>query len=337
VKQALGELAEQVGVPAAAAALGVPRSTAYRWRKPAVYGPRRPRPKPRRALSAAERAKVLEVLHSERFVDKAPATIHSMLLDDNEYLCHPRTMYRILADEGEVRERRDQLRHPTYTRPELLATAPNQVWTWDVTWLRGPAKYVYYRLYVILDLYSRFNPGWMLAHEESGELAAKLIREACQRHRIIPGSLKLHADRGSVQKGKTVKQMLADLDVVPSFSRPRVSNDNPFSEAQFHTMKYGPEFPNSFASFEQARAFCRRFFHWYNHEHRHSGIAYLTPADVFLGRAEEIIEQRKHVMHDAMLRTPERFVAGAPKVHGLPKAVWINPPENRAEVELGLP
>lgn len=335
--QGIDELAPEVGVTVACNALGVPRSTGYRWRRPPLHGPPRPRPTPPRALSEAERADVLAELHCERFVDKAPATVHATLLDENKYLCHPRTMYRILASEREVRERRNQLRHPKHTRPELLATAPNQVWTWDVTWLRGPVKYTYYPLYVILDLYSRFNPGWMLAHEENGELAAKLILETCRRQGIEPGTLTTHADRGPVPKGKTVKQLLVDLDIAPSFSRPRISNDNPFSEAEFRTMKYCPMFPERFEDFEHAREFCRKFFRWYNEEHRHSGIAYLTPANVHHGRAQKILEQRQAAMDGAFSRTPERFVAGPPKVPGLPKAVWINPPESRAEIELGLP
>lgn len=335
--QGIDELAPEIGVSRACNALGVPRSTGYRWRRPPLHGPPRPRPTPPRALSEAERAEVLEELHSERFVDKAPATVHATLLDENKYLCHPRTMHRILASEREVRERRNQLRHPKYARPELLATAPNQVWTWDVSWLRGPVKYTYYPLYVILDLYSRFNPGWMLAHEENGELAAKLIRETCRRQGIEPGMLTTHADRGPVPRGKTVKQLLVDLEIAPSFSRPRVSNDNPFSEAEFRTMKYCPMFPESFEDFEHAREFCLQFFRWYNEEHRHSGIAYLTPADVHHGRAQKLLEQRQAAMDGAFSRTPERFVAGPPKVPGLPKAVWINPPENRAEIELGLP
>jgi putative transposase len=338
VKVALEELAQDVGIAAASDALGVPRSTAYRWRLPPQYGPPRPRPKPPRALSETERIEVIETLHSERFIDKSPTTVHATLLDDNEYLCHPRTMYRILASEGEIRERRDQLRHPKFARPELIATAPNQVWTWDVTWLRGPTKYLYYPLYVIIDLFSRFNPGWMLAHKENGELAAKLIRETCQRQGVEPGTLTTHADRGPVPKGKTVKQMLQDLDITRSFSRPRVSNDNPFSESQFRTMKYCPEFPDRFdGGFDHAREFCHDFFFRYNQEHRHSGIAYLTPADVHYGRADEVLAQRQLVMDRAFARNPQRFVAGPPKLPILPKAVWINPPENRDEIELSLP
>jgi putative transposase len=280
---------------------------------------------------------VLDTLCSERFVDQAPPTVHAKLLDeDQRYLCHPRTMYRILDAEKAVRERRAQRHHPAYKKPELLATGPNQVWTWDVTWLRGPVKYTYYPLYVIIDLYSRFNPGWMLAHEENGDLAAKLIRDTCERQGIEPGSLTIHADRGPVPRGKTVKQLVVDLGVVRSFSRPSVSNDNPFSEAEFRTMKYGPTYPNRFEGYEHARDFCREFFSWYNDEHRHSGRAYFTPADVHHGRVPETLAQRQHVMDKAFARHPERFTGGAPKVPAPPKAVWINPPENRAEIEISL-
>ncbi len=277
------------------------------------------------------------MLCSERFVDQAPVTVHAKLLDEDQlYLCHPRTMYRILAAERATRERRSQRQHPKYKKPELIATGPNQVWTWDVTWLRGPVKYSYYPLYVILDLFSRFNPGWMLAHEENGGLAVKLIHETCDRQGIEPGSLTIHADRGPVPKGKTVKQLLQDLDIIRSFSRPRVSNDNPFSEAEFRTMKYGPNFPNRFHSYEHARDFCRDFFPWYNDEHRHSGLAYFTPADVHYERIPELLAQRQEVLDDAFVRHPERFAGGHPQVPAPPRAVWINPPENHAEIELGL-
>lgn len=336
MKAALEELTPHVGVKAACDALAVPRSTGHRWRRPPLEGPRRPRAIPPRALTEPERAKVLEVLHSERFVDAAPATVHATLLDEDEYLCHSRTMYRILASSGEVRERRDQAVHPKYARPELLATAPKQVWTWDVTWLRGPVKYSYYPLYATLDLFSRLCPGWMLAHEENGELASKLIRETCRRQGIEPRTLTVHADRGAVPKGKTLQRLCATLEITRSFSRPRVSNDNAFQESKFHTLKSHPDFPNRFESFEHAREFCTTFFDWYNNDHRHSGIAYLTPADVHYGRAPELLAQRQAAMNEAFARHPERFVAGPPKVPALPKAVWINPPENRAEIELGL-
>jgi len=321
----------------ACGALGIPRSTGYRWRQPPVYGPRRPHPRPPRALRDDEREEVLSLLCSDRFVDEAPTTVCAKLLDEDErYLCHPRTMYRILKAEKATRERRPQRHHPKYAKPELLATGPNQVWTWDVTWLRGPVKYTYYPLYVIIDLFSRFNPGWMLAHEENGELAAKLIRDTCERQGIDPGTLKLHADRGAVPKGKTVKQLLIDLDITRSFSRPRVSNDNPFSEAEFRTMKYGPEYPDRFDGYDHARAFCQRFFPCYNNDHRHSGLAYFTPTDVHYGRVPELLARRQAAMDQAYARTPERFPAGAPRVHAPPTAVWINPPENRDKIEIGL-
>lgn len=337
MSEPLADLAASVGMKAACEALDVPRSTGYRWAAPRQHGPRPRRPRPARALSDEQRAEVLNLLYSERFVDDAPTTVCARLLDeDQRYLCHPRTMYRVLASQNASRERRVQRRHPQYTKPELLATGPNQVWTWDVTWLRGPDKYVHYPLYVVIDLYSRFNPGWMLAHEENGDLAAKLIRETCAKQGIDRGSLTIHADRGPVPKGKTVKQALLDLDVAQSFSRPRVSNDNPFSEAEFRTLKYGPDFPDRFDGFEHAREFCQRFFPWYNDEHRHSGLAYFTPSDVHHGRAPARLAERQAVMDEAFTRTPERFPAGPPCVAGPPPAVWINPPENRAEIELGL-
>lgn len=277
------------------------------------------------------------MLCSERFVDQAPTTVHAKLLDeDQRYLCSPRTMYRVLEPVQATSERRAVRQHPTYAKPELLATGPNQVWTWDVTWLRGPVKYKYYPLYVIVDLFSRLNPGWMLAHNENGDHAVKLIRETCERQGIDPGTLTIHADRGPVPRGKTVKQLLIDMDITPSFSRPRVSNDNPFSEAQFRTMKYGPEYPDRFAGYEDAHKFCRRFFPWYNEDHRHSALAYFTPADVHYGRVSELLARRQAAMDQAYARTPERFSAGPPRVHAPPKTVWINPPENRDQIELGL-
>lgn len=318
-------------------AVGIPRSTGYRWMQPPVYGPQKRRPSPPRALSADERTEVLSELYSERFVNQAPTTICAKLLDeDGRYLCSSRTMYRILEADSATVERRAVRRHPSYAAPELLATGPNQVWTWDVTWLRGPVKYKYYPLYVILDLFSRFNPGWMLAHEESGEHATKLIRETCERQGIDPGTLTVHADRGPVPAGKTVKQLFIDMDIAPSYSRPRVSNDNPFSEAEFRTMKYGPEYPDRFAGFDDAHSFCRRFFPAYNNDHRHSGLAYFTPADVHYGRVPDVLARRQAAMDLAYARTPERFPAGPPRVKAPPKAVWINPPEDRDQIELGL-
>jgi putative transposase len=266
------------------------------------------------------------MLHSERFVDRAPAQVVATLLDDEQYLCSVRTMYRILAARGEVHERRQRLVHPTYQRPELVATAPNQVWSWDLTKLRGPAKWTYFHLYVLLDLFSRFVVGWMLARQESGVLARRLIAESCERQGIEPGQLTIHADRGSAPASKTVAQLLADLGVERSHSRPHVSNDNPFSESQFATVKGHPAFPDRFASYEHAHGFCRRLFPWYNTEHRHSGIAYLTPEMVHTGRAPLVLAQRAKVLDAAYAAHPERFVRRPPKPLALPESVWINPP-----------
>lgn len=335
--KSVSELGPQVGLGDACEALGVPRSTGYRWHQPPVQGCKSPRPRPIQALTNDERQEVLDVLCSERFLDQAPTTVHARLLDeDQRYLCHPRTMYRILHGAKAVRERRPQAKHPTYAKPELLATAPNQVWSWDVTWLRGPTKHLHYPLYVIVDLFSRYNPGWLLGHEETGDLAKQLITETCTRQQIDPGTLTLHADRGPVPKGKTVKQLLIDLEITRSLNRPRVSNDSPFSEAEFRTLKYGPGYPSRFNDFDHARDFCKRFFAWYNNEHRHSGIAYFTPADVHHGRADDLLVRRQAVMDEAYARSPERFSGRAPRVPAPPKAVWINPPENRSEIELGL-
>lgn len=310
-------------------ALGVSRATFYRLRRPGASESsrrRERRPPPPRALGAEERARVVEVLHSERFVDRAPAQVVATLLDEQQYLCSVRTMYRILEARGEVQERRRRLVHPAYQRPELVATAPNQVWSWDLTKLRGPAKWTYFHLYVLLDLFSRFVVGWMLARHESGVLARRLIAESCARQEIEPGQLTIHADRGSAPASKTVAQLLADLGVERSHSRPHVSNDNPFSESQFATVKGHPAFPDRFASFEHAHGFCRSFFPWYNTEHRHSGIAYLTPQMVHTGRAPLVLAERAKVLDAAYAAHPERFVRRPPKPLTLPEAVWINPP-----------
>jgi putative transposase len=313
-------------------ALGVSRATFYRHqRKEAPESSRRrERRPPPRALCSEERARVVEVLHSERFADRAPAQVVATLLDEEKYLCSVRTMYRILAARGEVHERRRRLVHPAYQRPELVATAPNQVWSWDLTKLRGPVKWTYFHLYVLLDLFSRFVVGWMLARHESGTLARRLIAESCERQEIEPGELTIHADRGSAPASKTVAQLLADLGVERSHSRPHVSNDNPFSESQFATVKGHPEFPDRFASFEHAHDFCRNFFPWYNTEHRHSGIAYLTPEMVHTGQAARVLAQRTKVLDAAYAAHPERFVRRPPKPPALPEAVWINPPRGTA-------
>jgi putative transposase len=326
--QAARELAAEVGTAPACQALGVSRATFYRRQAdprqavlPAAAAHHSPR-----ALTNEERQAVLDVLHEDRFVDRAPAAVYAQLLDENRYLCSIRTMYRLLADAQEVRERRNQLRHPTYRKPELLATAPNQVWSWDITKLLGPAKWTYYYLYVILDIFSRYVVGWMLAHCESADLARRLIRESCLKHDIVPEQLTLHSDRGPSMQSLTVAQMLACLGVVKSHSRPHVSNDNPFSESQFKTLKYRAEFPDRFSSFEETHVFCGKFFPWYNDEHYHSGLGLLTPAMIHFGRAEEVLAVRQRALLAAYEAHPERFVHQAPKPKGPPTEVWINPP-----------
>ena len=314
-----------MGISAACRGLGVARATFARRQAPALQtcAPSRKSP---RALSPGERDTVLSVLHSDRFVDCAPAEIVATLLDEGTWLCSVRTMYRILKKHGEARERRDQLRHPSYAAPELLATGPNQVWSWDITKLRGPVKWTYFHLYAILDIFSRYTVGWMVAPRESATLAKKLIGETCARQEIASGELTIHADRGSSMKSKPLALFLADLGVTKSHSRPYVSDDNPFSESQFKTLKYRPAYPDRFGSIEDARAWCRAFFSWYNTEHRHSGIGMLTPEDVHYGRAPEVLAARAVVLKAAYAAHPERFVLRAPEPGPLPTAVWINPP-----------
>lgn len=324
-------LAPRVGQAAACRALGMPRASWYRNLQPVVVPAERPTPA--RALPPAERQAVLDQLHLERFRDKAPAEVFTTLLDEGVFLCSVSTMYRILAESGEVRERRDQLRHPTYQKPELLATAPNQVWSWDITKLLGPAKWTYFYLYVILDIFSRYVVGWMVADGESAELAKRLIGDSCNKQGIVAGQLHLHADRGSSMTSKPVAFMLADLGVTKTHSRPHVSDDNPYSESQFKTLKYRPEFPDRFGSIQDARAFCQHFFRWYNGEHHHSGIAMLTPEMLHYGQAEEIVQQRQEVLNQAYARNPERFVRACPKQPLPPTAAWINPPVARPASE----
>jgi putative transposase len=314
-----------LGIAPTCAVLGLPTATYYRRTKPQPTP--RQRPSPPRALPTAERAAVLEVLHEPQFVDQAPAQVYAQLLDAERYLCSERTMYRILDENHEVRERRDQLRHPHYTAPELLATAPNQVWTWDITKLLGPAKWTYFYLYVIIDIFSRYVVGWLVAHHESAALARKLIEQSCRRQGITPGQLTLHADHGPAMTSKSVALLLSDLAVTKTHSRPYVSNDNPFSEAQFKTMKYRPEFPERFGSIQDSRRFGHVFFPWYNTEHHHSGLGLLTPHEVHYGLAEKRVEARGRVLAAAYAAHPERFVAGQPRPPALPIEVWINKPK----------
>ena len=319
------ELAPQVGVEPACRALGVSRATFYRRKRP-TPGHQQPRPTPARALCDAERERVMDALTSPRFVDRSPAEIFATLLDEESYLCSERTMYRILAAMQPVRERRNQREHPAYTKPELIATGPNQVWSWDITKLLGPKKWTYYYLYVLLDIYSRYAVGWMVADRENSTLAGNLIEETCNKQGVQPEILTLHSDRGSPMTSKCTAQLLADLGVTRSLSRPQVSDDNPFSEAQFKTLKYHPGFPGRFEGIDHATGYCRSFFPWYNTEHRHGGIAMLTPDVVHHGRAIEAIAQRQRILEAACATHPERFVRGIPKASPLPEAVWINPP-----------
>ena len=321
------DASEHASVAAICDALEVNRASYYRWLRP-LHGVHRRREVPR-ALSEAERAEVLEVLHEERFVDKSPGQVVATLLDEKRYLCSERTMYRLLDSAAEVRERRDQRQHPAYTVPELLAERPNELWSWDITKLPGPAKWTYFNLYVILDVFSRFVVGWMVAERESAALAEKLITETCQRQNITPGRLTIHADRGAAMTSKQVAHLLADLGVTKTHSRPHVSNDNPFSEAQFKTLKYMPAFPQRFGCIQDARAFLTAFFAYYNHEHHHSGIAMLTPHQLHNGLAASVQTQRKEVLRTAYGAHPERFVRGEPTVREPPKAVWINPPSSQ--------
>jgi len=319
------DLAQHVGVAPACRALGVAPATYYRSVRP-QHGPQQPRKTPARALAPIERERVREVLYESRFVDRSPGEIVATLMDEGRYLCSERTMYRLLAEDTARPERRAQLRHPAYSKPELVATMVNQVWSWDITKLLGPQKWTYYYLYVLIDLFSRYVVGWMVAERENASLAGNLIAESCIKQDVKPETLTLHSDRGSPMTAKCTAQLLADLAVTQSLSRPRVSDDNPFSEAQFKTLKYHPGFPGRFDNLAHAIDYCRDFFPWYNQDHRHSGIAMLTPADVYFGRAKTILAQRQRVLQRAYDKHPERFVSGQPQPVILPDAVYINPP-----------
>jgi putative transposase len=323
------ELAQTVGVSAACQILNIPRSSLYRLRQPERREPAAGggRPKPARSLSDKEREEVRTVLNSERFQDQSPREVYAALLDEGEYLCHWRTMYRVLDEHKEVQERRNQLRHPIYVKPELLATGPNQLWSWDITKLRGPVTWTYYYLYVIVDVYSRYVVGWLLADQESAELAEALITAAYAKQQIKPGQLTIHADRGSAMTAKSIALLMSDLEVNKSHSRPYVSDDNPYSEAQFRTLKYSPGYPDRFDSLADAHHWCQGFFTWYNQEHHHTSLCLLTPADVHYGRADEKLAQRYEVLLQAYEVHPERFVNGPPTTPKLAKAVWINPPK----------
>jgi putative transposase len=316
-----------LGVAPTCQALAVPRASYYRWQHPPVQeaSPVRSRRLPR-ALPPEERQHVLALLHDERFADLPPAEVYATLLDEGKYVCSIRTMYRVLQENAQVHERRRQLRHPRYAAPELLATGPNQLWSWDITKLKGPAKWTYFYLYVILDVFSRYVVGWMAALQESATLAQRLIEETCARQGVARDTLTLHADRGPAMLAKSVALLLADLGVTQTHSRPHVSNDNPYSESQFKTLKYHPEFPDRFGSLQDARSFLLDFFQWYNTQHHHGGLGLLTPWDVHHGRAATRLAEREATLRAAFAATPERFVRGVPTPPALPQAVWINKP-----------
>lgn len=324
----MNELAASIPLVQACPALRVPRSTFYRRQKPALLPPK-PKAKPPspRGLTTLEQETILGLLNSERFQDHAPRQVYATLLDEGIYVCHWSSMYRILAANQQLSERRNQLVHPAVAKPALVACAPNQVWSWDITKLLGPTKHTFYYLYVILDVYSRYVSGWLLAERECEELAKQLVRETCEKQNIPLGQLTLHADRGSAMTAQPLALLLSDLGVTKSHSRPRVSNDNPYSEAQFKTMKYRPDYPECFASLQQARAWAQCFFQWYNHEHKHSALHLLTPAVVHYGHAPSVLRARHAVRQQAYATHPERFVKGPPTLASLPPEVWINRPQ----------
>jgi len=318
------ELGGKEGVAQACRMLGVSRSSLYRARKPQADPA--PRPTPPRALSAEEKTLVRGVLNSERFYDSAPRQVYATLLDeDGVYLCHWRTMYRVLQEHAEVHERRKQREHPKRVKPELRATGPNQIWSWDITQLKGADRYYY--LYKVVDVFSRYVVGWMLAGHESGELAKKLIAVTCSTQGIQAHQLTLHADRGSAMRAKTLKEMLKQLGIAESHSRPYTPTDNPYSEAQFKTMKYRPNYPGEFSGITEARRWVRGFVQWYNHEHHHTGLALLTPATVHHEQVAQVMEQRQRTLTAAYAAHPGRFVSGPPTPRDLPQEVWINQPQ----------
>jgi len=320
------------GVAPACQALAVARATYYRWQHPTEQeqGPVPPRRVPR-ALPPAERQQVLALLTDDRFADLPPAEVYATLLDEGKYVCSIRTMYRVLTEHAEVKERRRQLQHPRYAAPELLATGPNQLWSWDITKLKGPVQWTYFSLYVILDVFSRYVVGWMAAERDSATLAQRLIQQTCDRQGVEPGKLTIHADRGAAMIAKSVALLLADLGVTKTHSRPHVANDNPYSESQFKTLKYSPEFPDRFGSLQDARSFLLDFFQWYNTMHHHTGLGLMTPFDVHYGLAGQRFTEREAVLRKAFAATPERFVRGVPTPPALPQAVWINKPRTTGD------
>lgn len=330
INPAVDEVAEHVGVARACSLLGRSRAGHYRAKNPPPARQARPRPVPVNKLSQAERAQVLAALTSEEFADKSVAQAWATLLDEGTYLCSMSTMHRILRENGMAGERRRQATHPSRKRPELVATGPGQVWSWDITKLKGPVRGVYYDLYVVLDIYSRFVVAWTVAAREDAEIAVAMLEQAMGTHGV-PAAV--HADRGTSMTSKPVAQLLVDLGVDRSHSRPHVSNDNPYSEAAFKTMKYAPVFPENFGCLADARAFSEQFFGYYNHEHRHSGIGLHTPASVHFGTARQVRAQRQQTLDAAYAAHPERFGHRRPEPPKLPKAAWINQPSQEALIQ----
>jgi len=321
------ELGRTIGhQKAACEALLVPRASFYRFFQ--AQKPKKDRPRPPLALSRDEEQDVLDELHSKRFQDRAPQEVYATLLDEGHYLCSIRTMYRILERHQELKDRRRQVSRSHYVKPELLATGPNEIWSWDITKLKGPAKWTYFYLYVILDIFSRYVVGWMVAERESAALANRLIAETCDKQDIGKDQLTIHADRGPSMRSKPVAHLLADLGVTKTHSRPYTSNDNPYSEAQFRTVKHYPDFPDRFGSIQDSRHFCQPFFQWYNNEHKHTGLKLLTPADVHYGQAEQVIASRTQVLEEAFLKHPNRFKYKVPQHPQLDQEVWINKPDS---------
>lgn len=330
------ELSAHTGVSAACQQLEVPRGWYYRRQAEAGRAgtqkppPQASRPRSAHALSEAEKEQVRAVLNSERFMDQAPREVYATLLDEGQYLCHWRTMYRVLAEHQEVRERRNLRQHPAYSQPQLRATGPNQVWSWDITRLPGVATRTFYYLYLILDIYSRYIVGWMVVEQESAALAREFVAITCGKQQIAPEQLTLHSDRGSPMRAQTMAELLSKLGVAKSHSRPYTPNDNPYSEAQFKTLKEQPDYPGQFASLAEARQWTRTFVDWYNHDHHHVGLGLMTPAVVHHGQAEQVRIRRQQVLDAAYARHPERFKNGPPQAAGAPPEVWINPPADTA-------
>jgi len=327
-KDMINTISDKIGTKAACNAFSLSRSSYYYKNGSSSSSTVSKHKLPDFSLSKEERDEILMLMNSNTYMDKTPYEIYASQLDKGNYLCSVRTMYRILEDNNQVKERRKIKRSNNYQKPELLATSANQVWSWDITKLKGPAKWTYFYLYVIIDIFSRLVVGWMVAYRESAILAQKLIKETCEKQNIEANHLTIHADRGSSMRSKSVAFLLSDLGVTKSHSRPYVSNDNPYSESHFKTMKYRPDFPGNFNSMTEARDFCRNFFDWYNKEHYHSGIGFLTPESVHYGFAEKVLKNRKEVLMKAYEDNPKRFRFKKPVIKNLPKSVWINKPDD---------